>query len=96
MPIICLEFILLEANTYVTMKTETNGEAAEASVYKRYSQAANRVEPALCCPVEYSADCLAVIPTELLERNQAVVYRGPFKKVENDDGHTYIRGLRCD
>lgn len=34
-----------------------------------------------------------------LERNQAVVYRGPFKKVEDDDGHVYFRGERmavCD
>jgi SAM-dependent methyltransferase len=34
-----------------------------------------------------------------LERNQAVVYRGPFKKVEDDDGHVYPRGVRmavCD
>lgn len=29
-----------------------------------------------------------------LERNQAVVYRGPFKRVEDDDGHVYIRGTR--
>ncbi len=34
-----------------------------------------------------------------LERNQALIYRGPFKKVEDDDGHTYSRGVRmavCD
>ncbi|MFO0818212.1 MAG: methyltransferase domain-containing protein [Pirellulales bacterium] len=34
-----------------------------------------------------------------LERNQAVVYRGPFRRVEDDDGHTYTRGNRvavCD
>lgn len=34
-----------------------------------------------------------------LERNQAVVYRGPFKTVEDDDGHVYFRGERmavCD
>lgn len=34
-----------------------------------------------------------------LERNQAVVYRGPFRKVEDDDGHAYWRGERiavCD
>ncbi len=34
-----------------------------------------------------------------LERNQAMVYRGPFKKVEDDDGHVYARGARtavCD
>jgi SAM-dependent methyltransferase len=34
-----------------------------------------------------------------VERNQAVIYRGPFKKVEDDDGHVYHRGERmavCD
>ncbi len=34
-----------------------------------------------------------------LERNQAVIYRGPFKKVEDDDDHVYYRGQRmavCD
>ncbi len=34
-----------------------------------------------------------------LERKQAMVYLGPFKKVEDDDGHTYFRGQRmavCD
>lgn len=33
------------------------------------------------------------------ERKQAVIYRGPFKKVEDDDGHVYYRGERmavCD
>lgn len=34
-----------------------------------------------------------------LERNQAVIYRGPFRKVEDDDGHVFPRGERmavCD
>ena len=33
------------------------------------------------------------------ERNQAVIYKGPFKKVLDDDGHALERGLRyavCD
>lgn len=36
---------------------------------------------------------------ECWERNQAVIYKGPWKKVEDDDGHTYLRGERmavCD
>jgi len=28
------------------------------------------------------------------ERNQAVIYRGPFKRVEDDDNHVYYRGER--
>jgi len=34
-----------------------------------------------------------------LERNQTVVYKGPWKQVKDDDGHTYFRGDRmavCD
>ncbi len=34
-----------------------------------------------------------------LERNQAVIYRGPFQTIKDDDGHLYIRGQRtavCD
>ena len=34
-----------------------------------------------------------------LERNQALIYRGPFKKIEDDDGHLFPRGERmavCD
>lgn len=33
------------------------------------------------------------------ERNQAVIYKGPWRKVSDDDGHTYARGQRvavCD
>ncbi|MEM1367476.1 MAG: methyltransferase domain-containing protein [Cyanobacteria bacterium P01_H01_bin.15] len=33
------------------------------------------------------------------ERNQAVIYKGPWKQVQDDDGHTYCRGDRmavCD
>ena len=53
------------------MKTrmDTSGHAVEASVYERYASAANQVESALCCPVEYSADFLSVIPQEILERD---------------------------
>ena len=34
-----------------------------------------------------------------LERNQAVIYRGPWSRVQDDDGHTLVRGQRmavCD
>jgi len=34
-----------------------------------------------------------------LERNQALVYKGPFRRVEDDDGHAFVRGQRmavCD
>ena len=34
-----------------------------------------------------------------LQQDQAVIYRGPFKQVQDDDGHSYWRGERmavCD
>ena len=43
--------------------------SAEASVYDRYAAAANAREEALCCPVEYAADFLSVIPAEIIERD---------------------------
>lgn len=42
---------------------------AESSVYQRYAAAAQAVEPALCCPVQYSPDLLKIIPEEILERD---------------------------
>ncbi len=38
-------------------------------------------------------------PGKCLERNQAVIYRGPFESIIDDDGRTYVRGQRtavCD
>lgn len=29
-----------------------------------------------------------------LEKNQAVIYKGPWKQVKDDDGHVYVRGQR--
>jgi arsenite methyltransferase len=49
--------------------TKHGQHSVEASVHERYAQAAQRREPALCCPIEYSADFLAVIPQEILERD---------------------------
>lgn len=44
-------------------------QVAESSVYQRYAAAAQAVEPALCCPVQYSTDLLKVIPQEIIERD---------------------------
>ena len=43
--------------------------AGEAAVRARYSAAAERREPALCCPVEYDPIQLEAIPSEVLERD---------------------------
>ena len=41
----------------------------EAAVRARYSAASQAAEPALCCPVKYEAKYLAVLPSELIERD---------------------------
>lgn len=50
----------------------------EATVYQRYAAAARAVEPALCCPVEYAADFLTVIPPEIIERDYGCGDPTPF------------------
>jgi arsenite methyltransferase len=41
----------------------------EESVYARYAEAANAVEPSLCCPVTYDPRFLARLPQEILDRD---------------------------
>ena len=41
----------------------------EAAVRERYTAASERVEPALCCPVDYDPALLQVIPQDVLERD---------------------------
>ncbi len=48
---------------------EQSGIFEQAADYARYSDAAEAVEPALCCPGEYSRDLLKVIPEEVLQRD---------------------------
>lgn len=44
-------------------------QTAEHSVYHRYAAAAQSREEALCCPIEYAADFLSIIPDEIIERD---------------------------
>ncbi len=41
----------------------------EAAVRDRYGNAANEVENALCCPVEYDPQFLKILPDEIIERD---------------------------
>lgn len=41
----------------------------EFSVKSRYASAANVIEPALCCPVEYNRDLLKAIPQEVVDKD---------------------------
>jgi len=61
----------LEETKSMSKTQEEPHEVSEASVYRRYAAAANQREAALCCPVEYAADFLSVIPDEVIERDYA-------------------------
>lgn len=50
-------------------KTQVSLGDCESAVRTRYAAAAARLEPELCCPVEYNRDLLRVIPPEILERD---------------------------
>ena len=41
----------------------------ESAVRERYGAAANEIEPALCCPVEYDRELLRILPFEIIERD---------------------------
>lgn len=41
----------------------------EQAVMERYSQGAQEREEALCCPVEYDAELLKILPQEIIERD---------------------------
>ncbi len=41
----------------------------EHSVRQRYAAAARNAEPALCCPIDYDARYLEVLPSEIIERD---------------------------
>jgi ubiquinone/menaquinone biosynthesis C-methylase UbiE len=41
----------------------------EASVRARYSSGAQQVEPALCCPVDYDAALLKLLPQEIIDKD---------------------------
>ena len=55
----------------------------ENAVASRYSAAAQAVEPALCCPVDYDADFLKIIPSEVIERDYGC--GDPSKYVRNGE-----------
>ena len=39
------------------------------SVVERYSEGAEAVQPSLCCPVDYDASLLAMLPKEVIEKD---------------------------
>lgn len=49
--------------------TPVESTSPERAVYERYAQAAQALQPALCCAVPYDAKLLEVIPREVLDRD---------------------------
>jgi arsenite methyltransferase len=49
--------------------TTTLSESLEASVFERYAAASQKVEPSLCCPVQYVGQYLKAIPQEVIEKD---------------------------
>lgn len=62
----------------MSVSVTSQNHQPESSVYTRYAAAAQAVEPALCCPVEYSPDLLKVIPQEIIERDYGCGDPTPF------------------
>lgn len=56
-------------NNLLSLSPEPPPLQVEAAVRERYSAASQQVEPALCCPVQYDAKYLQVLPAELIERD---------------------------
>jgi len=42
--------------------------AVESAVRKRYAAGAKSTEPRLCCPIDYKAEYLEVIPRDVIDR----------------------------
>lgn len=56
-----------ELNLGTEGHTQTNG--VENTVQARYSEGAQAVQEALCCPVDYDTSLLALLPTEIVEKD---------------------------
>ena len=52
-----------------TQPVGASDQHSDAAVAERYAAAAKEREPALCCPVEYDARLLEMLPTEIVEKD---------------------------
>ena len=55
----------------------------ELNVSERYAEGAKEVEPSLCCPVEYDAGLLELLPREIIDKDYGC--GDPSRYVENGD-----------
>lgn len=69
--------------TEATTETTAPTLDIDAAVADRYSQAAQQAEAALCCPVDYDARYLEVVPDEIIERDYGC--GDPSKYVQEGD-----------
>lgn len=65
------------------MAATTEAFVAERAVRQRYSEAAQKREAVLCCPVEYDREYLKILPQEILERDYGC--GDPSKFVQSGD-----------
>lgn len=57
---------------------KTKMSESDTAVAQRYSAAARQRETALCCPVEYAADYLTIIPQEVIDKDYGCGDPTPF------------------
>lgn len=78
--IVVLSFLHRIGKKVGGMRKSVNSQThqTEIAVYERYAAAAQAVEPALCCPIDYAADFLTVIPAEIIERDYGCGDPTPF------------------
>lgn len=67
MPEFSSDFVDISLTT--TKKNSDQPLDVEEAVRERYGAAAHAAEPALCCPVDYDQQYLAMIPDEIIERD---------------------------
>ena len=65
------------------IQTANHSLDVDQAVRSRYSEAAQQMEPQLCCPVNYDARYLEVIPAEILDRDYGC--GDPSKHVRDGD-----------
>ena len=71
--------------------TSTTPLRAESAVKQRYAAAARAPEAALCCPVEYNADYLKVIPPEVIEKD-FFAFVEPLKEIALAEAKSFACG----
>jgi arsenite methyltransferase len=75
-------------NRQPTSESNSTTIDVEHVVAERYSAASQAVEPSLCCPVQYDATYLKVLPQELIDRDYGC--GNPAEYLGRDQGETVL------